>query len=171
MTCNNILAFENLIEVPKDIDYEIKPGAAYYYVAVNTDDLEILPEPVKYSSGNIVSICPGKNIPGEAELDEIRVSGYLNYSISVKCLKSSDNFIINTTQTESQGCISVNSILPITSEDIYNKLPYIVVGYLPPNTGNIKIQVELTEIKIASKEEINGNYFIVVQGKFKIEMI
>ncbi|MGL5314002.1 MAG: hypothetical protein ACRC92_12210, partial [Peptostreptococcaceae bacterium] len=168
VACNNILAFENLIQVPTGIDYEIPSGTTTYYVAVNTDNLDISAVPGKYPTSNIGNICRGKELSGEVELYEIRVSGYLNYSVSVKCLKSSNNFVVNTPLTENPGCISSSSMLPISADDINNKLPYIVIGYLPVKPVNLEVEVALTDINLDSPQEINGNYFIVVRGIFNI---
>lgn len=168
MACNNILSFENLIQVPTGIDYEIPSGTTTYYVAVNTDNLDISAIPGKYPTSNIGSVCPGKELSGEVELYEIRVSGYLNYSVSVKCLKSSNNFVVNTPLTENPGCISSNSILPISTDYINNKLPYLVIGYLSVKPATIEIEVALTDINLDELQEINGSYFIVVRGIFNI---
>lgn len=169
MNCNNIINFENLIPVPDGIEYSISKDQIKYSVAANTDNLEQDLQQGQYPVENITTICPNQQIKGNVNLYEIRVSGYLTYSVSVKCLVSSDNFEISTFYTDINGWVSQSGVLPIESDgENDNKLPYMVVGYSVKNPATTNINVALVDLIVDPPVEISGNKVILVKGSFEI---
>ncbi|MGL6105179.1 hypothetical protein [Romboutsia sp.] len=169
MSCNNIVTFENLIPIPNGLEYVVPSGETTFYVAVNTDDLKPAPHLGKYNIEDVNNICPNKSVNGFVDLYEIRVSGYLTYSISVKCLASSINFTTNVSSTQKKGCISQSSILPMSSPGLDSTtLPYVVTKYSADNSTDINVKVSLLDISIDSPIVIDGNSVVILRGSFKI---
>lgn len=171
MNCTNIIEFENLIPVPIGLEYSLSNDKIKYSVAVNTDKLEVTTNIEQHQVEGIKKICTDKEIKGKVNLYETRVSGYLTYSVSVKCLKSSENFEVTALYTDKSGWISDSSILPIYSQGENNtKLPYMLTGYSAndPNPINVKvslIQIIQEEIIVEPSTDVE---FILVKGKFEI---
>ncbi len=169
MICNNIISFENLIPIPSGIDYSIPSGQIKFSVAVNTDNLEITTKEGEYPIENSDLICPNKLVKGNVDLYQIRVSGYLNYSISVKCLQSSENFNVEVPFTDVNGWVSQSSTLPLFSEEALGiKTPYLITGYNATGSTSYNIIVTLTTLIVEEPVVINDNKVILVKGSFTI---
>lgn len=170
MSCNNIVTFENLIPIPNGLEYEALSGENNYYVAVNTKELKPIAHLGKFTLDDINSGCENKSVIGTVDLYEIRVSGYLTYSISIKCLVSSSNFITNIQGSENKGCISQDSILPMNSQGLDGvTLPYVVTKYSGYKPSEINVTVSLIDISVDEPIIINGNAVVIVRGAFKIK--
>lgn len=171
MSCNNTISFENLVKTPIGLGYSDNNK---YSATINTDNLHLQVVPVESSAQ--ASVCgTGSSIVGKAMMSEIRVSGYLIYSISVDALNISDSkFSIdpNLNNVSKAGWLSDASILPISS---YNstkvEVPYIVVKYQSlsaPQPTDDNIMVTLTKLDTKYTVDEKGITLILLEGEFVI---
>ena len=142
-----------------------------YDVVAETKNLNISLVPYQESDNVNVECDEVESIPVKIKLNEVRVSGYLLYSIAIDAIKKSENFSINTTQTErfiTKGWLQEDSMIPVESK---TGEQYIIIGYvsdLDLTPQDIKINVNLTNLKIKEKIEDGTNVMFLLNGVFEI---
>ena len=172
MSCKNTIMFENLIQIPMGISYTADIPRENFYMAINSDNIQITFN--KFEQSNYIeNICEMKPVKAKVQLYEIRVSGYLVYSISVKCLENNNLKCISQTQSTEgiiTGCVCDSSILSLQSVDENNNIvPYLIIGYLASNPSDLCVEVSLEDVYIETQNEYsNSNEFILVKGLLKI---
>lgn len=169
MSCNNTIPFESLIKIPKDFKYTQYNSQYIYNVCVNTDNLliDLVSDMIDYEDQNI--ICPNKVISGKVELYEARVSGYLSVSLSVKCLKSSANFVIEDQRSLYTGYVTETfTLVPSFINEQGVKVNYVIANYHQSKVASILPLVKLKSIDLSSYIDEYDNEFILVSGNFEI---
>ena len=193
MECKNYMSFSGTILLPEGIDTVIDDlnesamltdDPINALVAVNTEHLnitsELVEKEVDVAAGGI---CEGKELKAKALVYEIRISGYLVYSIGAEVLKSSANFDIvseltddnfdsvdsvekDYVQVRNVGCASLVDILALSAENENGvKLPYLIVGVSKEDPKDYEIEVSLVDLDIYPV--INGECkHLAVSGEF-----
>lgn len=175
MYCNNIIKFENLIKTPLELEYFDNNA---YAIVANTDNLYINIVPVEYPVSDITQICDsGKLVSGTVTVNEVRVSGYLVYSVATDSLFSHNpNLQIDPTLSNvvQAGWLSNSAVIPISSSNQELEIvPYMVVGNISPSDPNpTDLDIKVVLKKLDRKFIINesGSTLILLEGEFEISI-
>lgn len=173
MYCNNTIEFKNLIKTPLELEYFNNNA---YAIVANTDNLHVNVVPVEYPVSGITQLCQsGELVSGTVTFNEVRVSGYLVYSLATDSLFSHnpnleiDKSLSNVVQA---GWLSSYDVIPISSRNQQLILmPYMVVKNIPlsePIPTDSDIKVVLTKLDQRDVLNESGSTLILLEGEFEI---
>lgn len=172
MSCQNKISFENLVKIPLGLKY--KKNTENLSMVANTENLNISLEPYNTDSKTEAIICDkAQQLNIKIKLMEIRLSGYLVYSVMADAIDKSENFHISPklgTTVVTQGWASESAVLPIVQD---KNQSYIVIGYVQDEklkAEDIKVNIYVNDVHVDQVIKYGDNVDLLLKGELEIKL-